>query len=64
MLTILLALVSVLAVMWAFGVYEIILNVRNGVSFNLRTAFLARWSTPSCITCAIGVFAGVILIRA
>jgi hypothetical protein len=64
MVTILLALVSVLAVMWAFAVCEIIRNVRKGVSFNLRMACFARWSTPSCITCAIGVFAGVILIRA
>ena len=61
---VLLAFGSSLAVLWLFGAYEIVRNIRNGVALNLRPAFLARWSTPACITCTVAVFAGVILFRA
>jgi hypothetical protein len=63
MRSLLLAFGSALAVLWLFGAYEIVHNIRNGVAFTVKTAFLGRWTTPACITCTIAAFAGVILLR-
>ena len=59
---VLLAFGSSLAVMWVFGTYEIIRNMRNRVAFGFG-GVLARWTTPVCITCTVAAFAGVILLR-
>ena len=62
MRTLLLTFGSSAAVFWTFGAYEIVRSC-NAAKFRLRTAFLSRWATPSCVTCAVAVFAGVILLR-
>jgi hypothetical protein len=60
---VLLAFGSSLAVLWLFGAYEIVSSMRARVAFG-REGIFARWTTPACITCTIGVFAGTILLRA
>ena len=55
---VLLAFGSSLAVLWPFGAYEIVHHIRSGVAFNLRPAFLARWSTPGVHHVHRGGFCG------
>ena len=59
---VLLAFGSSLAVLWTFGAYEIVRNMRNRVAFGFG-GIISRWATPACVTCTIAVFAGVILLR-
>jgi hypothetical protein len=51
-----------LAVLWTFGAYEFVRNMRMRAAFGW-IALLNRWMTPACITCTVAVFAGVILLR-
>jgi hypothetical protein len=59
---VLLAFGSSLAVLWTFGAYEFVRNMRMRAAFGW-IALLNRWMTPACITCTVAVFAGVILLR-
>jgi len=59
---VLLASGSSLAVLWLFTAYEIVRNLWARVAFGYDN-LIARICTPACITSAIAVFAGVILLR-
>jgi hypothetical protein len=59
---VLLAFGSSLAVLWLFTAYEIVRNLRARAAFGYG-GLIARICTPACITSAIAVFAGVILLR-
>jgi len=60
--SVLLAVGWSLAVLWLFTAYEIIRNLRAHVAFGYA-GLIARICTSACITCAVGVFVVVRLLR-
>jgi hypothetical protein len=62
MLRMLIPFIAALAVMWVFGAYAIVRDLRRRVASGYAALF-GMWMTPACITCTVAVFAGVILLR-